>query len=285
VFTSDRQFRERLEPGLRRVMVIDANAHAASLIVDIVKGLGARDVQTAKSQDAGLALARELEPTLIFLERHGPELNGEMLARAIRRSFYGCRRAPIIMVSAEATATGIRGARDAGVHEFLRKPFTSADVVRRIENVVTRPRDWVEAVSYVGPDRRRFNSGEYPGEAKRKGDRPVAASSHEEIHDRAMRILAAALDQFDMDSTQALRAIREQAQILKAMALKTSDTTLASSVGALEVTLAASPATRASLTPTITQLMMLKPAPAPVRPDPIRPPGLTDEQIKRVGRG
>ncbi|QLQ12283.1 MAG: response regulator [Brevundimonas sp.] len=285
MFTSDRQFRERLEPGLRRVMVVDGNPHAAALIVDIIKGLGGRDVRTAKSQDGGLALARDLEPTLIFLERHGPDLNGEMLARAIRRSYYGCRRAPIIMVSAEAAASGIRGARDAGVHEFLRKPFTSADVVRRIENVVTRPRDWVEAVSYVGPDRRRFNSGEYPGEAKRKDDRPVAATSHEEIHDRAMRILAAALDQFDLDTTQALRAIREQAQILKAMALKTSDTTLASAVGALEVTLAASPANRATLTPTITQLMMLKPAPAPLRPTPLRPTPPTEDQIKRLRQG
>lgn len=285
MFTSDRQLRERLEPGLRRVMVVDGSAHAASLIVDIVKGLGARDVRTTKTQDSGLALARDLEPTLIFMERHGADLNGEMLARAIRRSYYGCRRAPIIMVSAEATATGIRAARDAGVHEFLRKPFAAADVIRRIENVITKPRDWVEAVAYVGPDRRRFNSGEYPGETKRKDDRPVAASSHEEIHERAMRILASALDQFDLDTTQALRAIREQAQLLKAMALKTSDTTLASAVGALEVTLASSPATRASLTPTISQLMMLKPSPAPLRPTPPRPAVPPEGQVRRTGQG
>ena len=38
----------------------------------------------------------------------------------------------------------------------MRKPFTIGDLERRLEAVTLKPRDWVEAVQYVGPDRRRF---------------------------------------------------------------------------------------------------------------------------------
>ena len=104
------------------------------------------------------------------------------------------------------------GARDAGVHEFLRKPFTSGDLLKRVENVALKPRDWIEAVGYVGPDRRRFNSGEFSGPGQAQGDKPATgADADAAAKDQAMRILAAALDQFDNDPVQAVRAVREQA--------------------------------------------------------------------------
>ena len=76
------------------------------------------------------------------------------------------------MVTAEATAAAILAARHAaGVHEFLRKPYTIKDVMRRLDAAILRQREWIEAVSYIGPDRRRFNSGDYVGPRKRE-DRP-----------------------------------------------------------------------------------------------------------------
>ncbi len=74
------------------------------------------------------------------------------------------------MVSGVATLETIKSARDAGAHEFLRKPFTACDLFRRVENVVPHPRPWIEAAMYVGPDRRRFNAGEAPRSDRRRGD-------------------------------------------------------------------------------------------------------------------
>ena len=71
----------------------------------------------------------------------------------------------------------IKGARDAGAHEFLRKPYTIKDLFKRVENVILKPRDWIEAQMYVGPDRRRFNSESYTGARKRKAETPVAKSA------------------------------------------------------------------------------------------------------------
>ena len=258
MFAVDHRLLTRLEPVTKRVLIVDPNPHAARLLTDLMKALGAREVAVEPTGGRAFKAAAALEPGIVFTERSGPDLDGEELARRLRRSDLPCRRAPIVMVTAEATASTILGARDAGVHEFLRKPFTSADLQRRVENVALKPRDWIEAVEYVGPDRRRFNSGEYTGPAKRRSDRPASgAEVLAAAKDQAMRILASALDQFDRDPTQAARAIREQASALKAVAMKASDSRLAVAVGALEVSLASGPPTRATLSAPIGALLAM----------------------------
>ena len=266
MFAIDRRVLAKLEPVVSRVLIVDPNPHAARLLYDIMKALGARDVVTVGDEARAMKAAAAMEPGIIFIERTGEGLEGESLARRLRRSDLDCRRAPIIMVTAEATATTILGARDAGVHEFLRKPFTSGDLLKRVENVALKPRTWVEAVGYVGPDRRRFNSGEYSGPTKRKSDRAATgAAAMAETKDQAMRILASALDQFDSDPQQAVRAIREQASTLKNLGLKASDTRLVVAVGALEVSLASGPATKATLSAPIGGLLAMHQAAEPVK--------------------
>ncbi len=248
MFALDAKTMQRIAPVVRRVLIVDPNPAAARLLSDLLKGFGSRDVAVESDEARVIDLAREMEPGLILTERAGPRLDGEALARRIRRSSLSCRRVPIIMVTAEATASSIKGARDAGVHEFLRKPFTSGDLFRRVENLATKPRDWVEAVGYIGPDRRRFNSDDYAGPGKRKADKPAsAAEAVVAVKDQAMRILNSAMAQFDSDPMQAVRAIKQQAETLKALAIKTGDASLAIAAAGLETTLAGGAPTKAML--------------------------------------
>lgn len=258
LFAVDRRLLAKLEPVVQRVLVVDPNLHAARLLTEIMKGLGSRDVVVQPDQDLALMAAEEMEPGIVFIERSGEGLDGEALARALRRSHLECRRAAIIMVTADATERAILGARDSGVHEFLRKPFTSTDLFKRVSNVALKPRGWVEAMGYVGPDRRRFNSGEFSGKRKRKADRSeMDLAGQADVKDQAMRILATALDRFDSDPVQAARAIREQAATLKALALKPSDPCLAVAVGALEVSMAGAPLTKAAVAAPIEALLAM----------------------------
>jgi CheY-like chemotaxis protein len=258
LFAADARVLNRIAPTIQRVVIADSNLASARLLVDIMKSLGSREVVTETDEARVMDAVREIEPGLIFTERTGPRLDGESLTRNLRRSNLACRRAPVIMVTAEATATTIKGARDCGVHEFLRKPFTSSDLFRRVENVALKPRDWVEGIGYVGPDRRRFNSGEYAGPQKRKADKPASgAEAAVAVKDQAMRILAAALAQFDSDPVQAIRASRTQAETLKALAIKTSDAKLAIAASGLEAFLASGQVTKASMAGPIGALLVL----------------------------
>lgn len=248
----------RLEPTVRRVLIADPNLHAARLLMDLVKGLGAREVAMESDEERAMALAAAMEPGLVFVEHGGPRLDGERFARRLRRSELACRHSPIVMVSAEATATSIKGARDAGVHEFLRKPFTAADLFRRIENVALKPRDWVEAVGYVGPDRRRFNSGGYDGPRKRRADATASLEGEAAAaRDQALRILKAALAQFDSDPAQAVRAMRQQAQTLKAQAVSSGNASLAVAASELATLLCGAGVTAALLEAPATALLRL----------------------------
>ncbi|WP_312063819.1 response regulator [Brevundimonas sp.] len=260
MFALDAKTMQRIAPVVRRVLIVDPNPAAARLLSDLLKGFGSRDVAVESDEARVIDLAREMEPGLILTERAGPRLDGEALARRIRRSSLSCRRVPIIMVTAEATASSIKGARDAGVHEFLRKPFTSGDLFRRVENLATKPRDWVEAVGYIGPDRRRFNSDDYAGPGKRKADKPAsAAEAVVAVKDQAMRILASAIAQFDSDPMQAVRAIKQQAETLKALAIKTGDASLAIAAAGLETTLAGGAPTKATLAGPVGAVLALAP--------------------------
>jgi len=245
-FVTDPKNAAKIAPVVRRALIVDPNVASAKLMADLLKGLGAREVVLESEEKMALEICRDLDPGVIFVEHAGPRLSGESFTRRLRRSHLGCREAPVIMVTAEATGSAIKGARDCGVHEFVRKPFTVGDLLKRIEMVATRPRDWIEAVGYVGPDRRRFNSEGYKGAGKRRTD--VAAKvAPGAAKDQAMRILASALNQFDSDPTQALRSIREQANALKQLALKAADARLAVNVAALETILAGPTPTKAML--------------------------------------
>lgn len=229
------------------------------MLAGLLRGLGARELQLEANGRLALELAGAFNPDLILVERTGPGLDGEAFTRGLRRSEFACRRAPVIMVSADAVASAIKGARDAGVHEFLRKPFTASDLTRRVEAVMLKPRDWIEAMSYIGPDRRRFNSSEYTGLRKRGADMALAPSEAKaQALDRSARILKTAISQFDTDPAQARRAIAEQAVFLRTAAADAeASPRLAVTVAMLDLVIERGDATQEMLADLVGQVLDL----------------------------
>ncbi len=174
MFIADSKLLARVSAQLPRVMVFDAHSASAKLLSDLLKEMGAKQVTCASRTVKGLDLIAHVQPALICMDYMGDDFDGPDLVRRLRRSSLEARRTPVIMVTGEATVDSIKAARDSGAHEFLRKPYTARDLFRRVENVVMNPRLWIEAQMYVGPDRRRFNSGEFVGSKKRQADAAAA---------------------------------------------------------------------------------------------------------------
>jgi CheY-like chemotaxis protein len=221
VFNEDYKTIQRMTPMLQRVLIVDPQPAGARLIADLMRNIARSQIWTAPTAAKAMDLAKSIDPHIIFVEMSGAELDGGAFTRALRRSDLVCRQAPVIMVTATATAAGILAARDAGMHEFLRKPFTTKDLLRRLEAVTLRPRDWIEAVSYVGPDRRRFNSGDYAGDLKRRSD--IQATPDSERILQALKILKAAVAAVGSDPIQALRSMQAQAAELQKSAVAVAD--------------------------------------------------------------
>ncbi len=200
-------------PLLARVLILDPSPASARLLAELLQMVGLGEVWTGASTERALHLAETADPQLIFTEFAGEGVDGIGFVRRLRRGNLACRKAPVIMVTAQATPGSILAARNVGVHEFLRKPFAIKDLVRRLEAVAVRPRDWIEAVGYVGPDRRRFNSGEYRGARRRRVD--AAADPAQARIVQALKIVSAALGAVQSDPTQAFRALNVQAAELQ----------------------------------------------------------------------
>jgi DNA-binding response OmpR family regulator len=64
---------------------------------------------------------------------------------------------PIIMTAGSGHYKRVIRSRDAGVSEYLVKPFSANDLAMRIERVIESPRNFVVSDHYTGPDRRTKN--------------------------------------------------------------------------------------------------------------------------------
>ena len=95
------------------------------------------------------------------------------------------------------------------------------DLLRRLEAVTLRQRDWVEAVDYIGPDRRRFNSGDYTGALKRRSDARETPDS--ERLAQALKILRSAIEAIGSDPSQAMRSMQAQVTDLRKCGMSVAD--------------------------------------------------------------
>lgn len=235
MFTPDPDLVEKLSPHLERVLVVDPYEASAKVATDLLRGLGAWRVETVDNSRRAFERAESGTPQLIISECSGAGIDAIAFTRALRRSSFACRRAPVIVASSQPKASEITAARDAGAHEFLRKPYSATDLRRRVENVACKSRPWIEAVAYVGPDRRRFNSGGYSGARRRDMDRDVQRpQSAGQRFMQALAILSSAVKTYDSDPGQAVRSMQAQVEVLSALALRLAEPRLVNSVSALD---------------------------------------------------
>jgi DNA-binding response OmpR family regulator len=209
----------------QEALVADTNRSTVELLRSL---LLTRQIYTVGAYDTE-ALWRILHgstPHLLFVNHAPPALDAHKFTRELRRSDLDARKAPVIMLATDPTPSQVIATRDAGVHELLRKPFTLADLLLRVDAVTRKPRGWIEGVDYVGPDRRRFNSALLAGQRRRRIDREAKSPEHVRIG-QALRIMKVAVDAIDRDPRQALRSLRAQANELECAAVALADYDLA----------------------------------------------------------
>ena len=89
----------------------------------------------AGDAERGIELARSEQPDLIFLDIVLPGMNGFAALRALRRD-PDTRDIPIIMISGNEQATEEFYVHRIGADDFMKKPFSRAEVFARIERLL-----------------------------------------------------------------------------------------------------------------------------------------------------
>ena len=122
--------RRHARPGTR-VLVIDDSPTIVALLKRMLQQ-NQLDVLEAFDAESGIELARREVPDLIFLDIVLPGMDGFNALRTLRRDPI-TKHLPIIMISGNAQATEQFYVQRIGADDFMKKPFSRAEVFMRIE--------------------------------------------------------------------------------------------------------------------------------------------------------
>ncbi|WP_300527352.1 response regulator [Maricaulis sp.] len=163
-------------PPLQRApaLLLEGNGFMRSLTGGLLRDAGFRNVLVVSSVHSARYLMRQHNPGLILTDWNRAAERDEdrlRLIRSIREDEQASfRTAPIVMITAPKSRSEVEIARDAGVTEFLVTPLSPAILRQRLSSLSERPRDFITAARFSGPDRRRRPLHENGPALKRTAD-------------------------------------------------------------------------------------------------------------------
>lgn len=221
-----------------RVLVIDDSVFHRRMATDTLRTLGLTNVEMAESAAAACEKAAAFRPDLLLCDWILPDLDGIAFTRNVRQGRTPFDPAvPILLMTGHATAEAVRAAQEAGVDEFVGKPFSLGAVQARLEAIALRRRPFVAAVAYTGPcRRRRAKAAGVEGPARRLMDdeaqRTVTETEQQRLKALVARASMAAAKGGPGNRT-ALRALASMAEDILRTAESAGDTSMRNAAASL----------------------------------------------------
>ena len=160
-----------------RILIADQDVRVANLVRRVLSSFGFSNAELVSSGERVLQRLISEPFDLVVTEKILEPVDGIEIVRRVRSAeLRGLARRdmPMIMLTAHSERESVEAARDAGITEFLAKPFSAGTISNRLIQVIDNPRPFVEASLYVGPCRRRRGDPP-PGMRERRGMRPQDA--------------------------------------------------------------------------------------------------------------
>ena len=121
-----------------KVLVVDDHKMTRTMVKDILKGSGFTEIIQAEN---GLLALKSLELEdgieLIVCDWNMPGVTGLEVLRGVR-SNEKTKDLPFLMLTAEAYRENVHAAVEAGVDDYIVKPFTANVLIEKVENVLKR---------------------------------------------------------------------------------------------------------------------------------------------------
>ncbi len=120
-----------------RILVVDDQPFIRNIVKAILKGLGLNDVSTAEDGHRAIDILNDNAFDLVICDWNMPVVQGIDVLRHLRSSGHASRT-PFIMLTAEAYRENITQALEAGVSDYISKPFTPDVLGEKISRVLKR---------------------------------------------------------------------------------------------------------------------------------------------------
>lgn len=154
-----------------KALVAEDNPHMRELLRTLLNALGIKQVFEAADGAEAFKQLCEHKPDFVLTDLSMVPMDGIEFTKLVRGSEEAPNPyIPIIMVTGHTERHRIETARDAGVTEIIAKPITVQGLFSRVAEIVERPRPFVRAEEFFGPDRRRRIKREFKGPFRRHDD-------------------------------------------------------------------------------------------------------------------
>lgn len=120
------------------ILIID-DEHDFRAICAHVLDRGGYDTATAGDGAAGLAAFVERKPDLVVLDGNLPDMDGIEVCRRLRK-LPGGATVPVLMCTVRSAVVSIQEGLDAGVTDYVLKPFEMEDMLARVCDALEKAR-------------------------------------------------------------------------------------------------------------------------------------------------
>lgn len=172
-----------------RVLVVEDNLPMLEICKTLLMTFGIGEVFTAKNGDEGFNIFCKENPDFVLADWMMSPMDGISLTRRIRNDPRSPNHfTPVILMTGFSERKRVIQARDAGVTEFLVKPFTARDLYKRVSQLIERPRQFVRCEDFFGPDRRRKPTSEFQGPFRRDSDKQKASEQRDRMKEASVHL-------------------------------------------------------------------------------------------------
>lgn len=172
-----------------KVLVVEDNLPMLEITKTLLATFGVGTIIGAKDGENGFREFCLHNPDIVIADWMMKPVDGISLARRIRNDLRSPNPyVPIILMTGFSEKRRVIQARDAGITEFLVKPFTARDLFKRLTQIIERPRQFVRSEDFFGPDRRRKAMEEYTGPLRRDTDIAKAGQQKERMKQAAIEL-------------------------------------------------------------------------------------------------
>lgn len=117
------------------VLVVDDYKSIVRIVRGMLNQLGFVNVDDAPDGAAAMALLKEKDYGLVLSDWNMQPVTGLELLKQVRAE-ERTKKTPFVMVTAEAKVENVIAARQAGVNNYVIKPFTLAVLKQKLTSVV-----------------------------------------------------------------------------------------------------------------------------------------------------
>ena len=120
-----------------KVLIVDDFASMRRIVKNTLKQIGFKNILEADDGTTALAMLKEQKIDLVLADWNMPKMSGLELLKTVKKD-DALKTIPVLMVTAEAQKENVIEAIQAGVSNYIVKPFTPDSMKQKLEKTLAK---------------------------------------------------------------------------------------------------------------------------------------------------